>query len=400
MINHIQMNRMNPSAFASLTGESIGMPETGEFDFLNYLLGLQVNPIENGIEVDGSGIQVENNSGSLVESDKKLLELFSKKKDSENAWLMGQTGPSTFQPNSILPLETKQTSDLMSLSSGKAEPREVKTIQGDNPKVSASTVLLEDPLEKLAFDAAVKQKDGKSVLEDPKNLPKVETRNKKVEGPSLEKEMQGLNTEVSKVEVKTEVKVEKSRKKDTDQLDLAVDDKNLVNNERAMDNQPKQIHNSKVTHNHAPELFQKVETMVHKGGGRMTLSLTPPELGQVEIEVTTKGRNVEVSVKSDNDFAKAAIESQVADLQQSLQEHDLNLSKMEVQVSREMDPSFLENQFGGFSKQGNFYQQSQGFSQDSLYRKSWDLAAEEASPLPVSMMQKSQTGNGRVDIRI
>lgn len=132
----------------------------------------------------------------------------------------------------------------------------------------------------------------------------------------------------------------------------------------------------------------------------MTLSLTPPELGQVEIEVTTKGRNVEVSVKSDNDFAKAAIESQVADLQQSLQEHDLNLSKIEVQVSREMDPSFLENQFSGFSKQGNFYQQSQGFSQDSLNRKSWDLAADEASPRPVSMMQKSLTGNGRLDIRI
>jgi len=106
-------------------------------------------------------------------------------------------------------------------------------------------------------------------------------------------------------------------------------------------------------------------------------------------------------VKSDNDFAKAAIEGQVADLQQSLQDQDLNLSKIEVHVSREMDPSFLENQFAGFSRQGNFHQYSQGSSQESYYRGSWDSAGDETPVRPVSMNnQISRTGNGRLDIRI
>ena len=85
-----------------------------------------------------------------------------------------------------------------------------------------------------------------------------------------------------------------------------------------------------------PELFRKVESMVHHGGGKMTVSLNPPALGHVEIQVTTRGRNVEIQMRSENNLAKSTLESQLGQLRHSMQVQDLNLSKLEVQVSHDM----------------------------------------------------------------
>ena len=63
--------------------------------------------------------------------------------------------------------------------------------------------------------------------------------------------------------------------------------------------------------------------MVHHGNGKMTVSLNPPDLGQVEIHVTTRGKNVEISMKSEHDFAKSAIESSLGDLKASMEAQDL-----------------------------------------------------------------------------
>ncbi|NBT59134.1 flagellar hook-length control protein FliK, partial [bacterium] len=203
--------------------------------------------------------------------------------------------------------------------------------------------------------------------------------------------------------------VEKTKRKSSDLLEIGYGDSKIDTLNRVDTVQIKDVQSNKITHVPVPEVFHKVESMVHQGGGKMTLVLTPPELGQVEIHVSTKGKNVEVSVKSDNDFAKMAIESQVADLQQSLQSQDLNLSKIEVQVSREMDPSFLENQFAGFSRQGNSYQQPEGYRQDNSSRSPWKMEAAEmdrrsSSISNINVANANRAGarwtESRVDIRI
>jgi len=154
-----------------------------------------------------------------------------------------------------------------------------------------------------------------------------------------------------------------------------------------------------------PEVFQKVDSLVHNGGGKMTVSLTPPDLGQVEIQVVTKGKNVEIKVKSDNDFAKMAIEGQVADLQQSLQNQDVNLSKIEVQVTKEMSPSFLENQFAGFFQSGNNpYQNSGAFQERDNLGTPWERKSFGSQSKPMvtasSALRPEYRETGRVDIRI
>ena len=400
MINAIHMNRMNPSAFSSLTGDMMGLPETGEFDFMNYLLGLQVNPLENALDGDGNPLIIDSNSEKGVESDKVLLQVFGKKKQSGDPLLEGQMAlASTVQTSTVSPIEI-QPKDSGLVQDPSVPKQEVKAVLSKPISKKEDQNPLEDPLAKLAFDASVQDKDGKSILQnqflqnrsDVKGKIEVETQ----EGLEVKKDRPEIQLESTKSLAKSD----RTRKKDSDLLDAVIEDRSLRGSESVSDQKPI-MQNQKIQHSHAPELFHKVESMALKGGGKMTLTLTPPELGQVEIEVTTKGRNVEVSVKSDNDFAKAAIEGQVADLQQSLQDQDLNLSKIEVHVSREMDPSFLENQFAGFSRQGNFHQYSQGSSQESYYRGSWDSAGDETPVRPVSMNnQISRTGNGRLDIRI
>lgn len=399
MINPIQINRMNPSAFSSMTGDMMGLPETGEFDFMNYLLGLQVNPLENSLEVDGNSLIIDNNSEKSVESDKVLLEVFGKKNKSEGPLLEEQVMVANYQPTSVVPQIEIQPRETGLTKSDDSSKKELKAIQTNQTSLKEDQSPLEDPLSKLTFDASVQDKDGKSILQSQFAHARVDAKGKKDV-----KESEGIVFEKIAPEVQPEVekgvgKIEKAKKKDSDLLEVVMEDKSVRGADHSIDQKPT-IHGSKVQNSHAPELFHKVESMVLKGGGKMTLTLTPPELGQVEIEVTTKGRNVEVSVKSDNDFAKAAIESQVSDLQQSLQDQDLNLSKIEVHVSREMDPSFLENQFAGFSRQGNFYQQSQGFSQEPYYRGNWESTGDETSMRPVSMNQSSRMSNGRLDIRI
>ena len=67
-----------------------------------------------------------------------------------------------------------------------------------------------------------------------------------------------------------------------------------------------------------PEVFQKVESLVHQGGGKMTVALNLPTLGRVEIEVTTRGKNVEIQMKSQSDLAKTALENKLDDLKHSM----------------------------------------------------------------------------------
>ena len=71
----------------------------------------------------------------------------------------------------------------------------------------------------------------------------------------------------------------------------------------------------------------------------MTVSLNPPELGSVEIDVMSKGNHVEVKMRSDNDFAKSALEKHFGDLKVSLGSHELVLSKAEVVVSKDPIPT-------------------------------------------------------------
>lgn len=418
MINQIHMGRMNPSSFSMINGDRLGMSETGEFDFLNYLLGLQTDSTIADIGIEDGVFNPIDSTKNLTDSDQALLEVFDKKEQEKNSLLTGQA----YSGNPLMSLQQPKIEGPLP-SEGKGQV-EWATVENFQKKESSKTrpelggVQLEDPLTKVAFEAALRnqsQQTEKTESAANRNIQPgmVQQRGKQVQAfnamnrdfsrvyESLPAQEKPLIDKASFDSLPSEG-VEKPRKKSTEPLEFGLGDSSLDTSNRVDTIQIKEVQSNKISHVPVPEVFHKVESMVHQGGGKMTLVLSPPELGQVEIHVSTKGKNVEVSVKSDNDFAKMAIEGQVADLQQSLQSQDLNLSKIEVHVSREMDPSFMENQYSGFSRQGNFHQQPEGYRQESSSRTPWRVEAPEMNrPNLVNINRaNARWTDSRVDIRI
>lgn len=422
MINQIQAGHLRASTQSLLNSDALGMPETGEFDFLNYLLGLQVGSQDsNGAELLGTIPKTESENGTLEGADKALLDLFDSKKELENPGVQLHASQFFQQPEKTLQVENHGLKDEW--SSKQSTPVFDRFKELKSP-LKTDLNRLEDPISKVAFEMAIAQQSmskSKGETGFSRDLQSISRQQK-------EKLLQAFQTMPREVDNKapilsTEVVIgdekkgqeslsveglERPRKKNEDSVDWIAAE--TPGDTRVFDvgSNEKIGETPKMNHHPVPEVFQKVESLAYQGGGKMTLTLTPPELGQVEIHVSTKGKNVEVSVKSDNDFAKAAIESQVADLQQSLQNQDLNLSKIEVHVSREMDPSFLENQFAGFSRSGSFYQQSEGSRQDSSSEKSWNTNNLGNTRTPgvgrgsegVQNLRAAYRPESRVDIRI
>lgn len=153
-----------------------------------------------------------------------------------------------------------------------------------------------------------------------------------------------------------------------------------------------------------PELFQNVESMARSGGGKMTVHLSPPELGQVQIQVTARGKNVEIEMTSDNDLTKSVLEGGLGDLKSSMQAQDLVLNKMEVHVSRESS-SFGDGQFAGFA-QGQPQQFAHGSMDQRQSQSQGRPFAPESNPSSLTRMnapaavRQMASSSGRVDIRI
>ncbi|NBX76140.1 MAG: flagellar hook-length control protein FliK [Proteobacteria bacterium] len=418
MINQIHIGRVNPSSVSLLNGDSLGMSETGEFDFLNYLLGLQTDSTVTDIEMESVDMNQATGSKNLTDSDQVLLEVFDKKDQAKNSLLQMHA----FAGSPLTSLQQPQVEAPLPLEgSGKADwtpIQNLKSNQSSKTKADLGFQDLEDPLAKVAFEAAMKTQTqqaekseaGNSKLVQPGVL---QQRGKQVqafnflnkEAPRSYESISGMEKnplEKASFETLPIEGADKPKKKSTEPLEFGFADTGVDTSNKMDSFQPKEVTNHRVSHVPVPEVFHKVESMVHQGGGKMTLVLSPPELGQVEIHVSTKGKNVEVSVKSDNDFAKMAIEGQVADLQQSLQSQDLNLAKIEVHVSREMDPSFLENQYAGFSRQGSFDQQSESYRRDGSTRSPWMMEATEINRQPMINTSRASArwSDSRVDIRI
>lgn len=154
-----------------------------------------------------------------------------------------------------------------------------------------------------------------------------------------------------------------------------------------------------------PQLFSKVESLAKNGGGTMKVTLNPPELGQVEVEVTTRGKQVQVELKSDSS-AKAIIESRLGELKASIQSHDLVVSKLEVNIDHE-----LGKQNASMQMMGNWNQQQQQqsqFSQQSRNpfsefsgnnRMSGRDVTSRATRVEAPVMMP-RINHGRVDVRV
>lgn len=159
-----------------------------------------------------------------------------------------------------------------------------------------------------------------------------------------------------------------------------------------------------------PEWVTNTESLARAGGGKMTIALTPPELGKVEIEVVTRGKNVSVEMRSENDGARKALESGMADLKSALLGQDLVLSRSEVKVAASerfnMD-GFSSQNFNNNNSQNHqtSQQEQRGNGNPNGYSNSNAARWEGSQAMKIASSQSPVTrhaavSNGRVDVRI
>lgn len=163
------------------------------------------------------------------------------------------------------------------------------------------------------------------------------------------------------------------------------------------------ITNQENSQTNVPELMTQVSSLVRQGGGKMSVSLNPPELGRVDVEVIAKGKKIEIEMKSSSEKVKSLLESHVSQLKGSMQAHDLVLSKFDIQVRRE--GSFASTDFAG-SDPGNQF--SQGFRQSTGQQGSYSPRQSAFVPT-LSPVQSVRTwtgspiqtrASGGVDLRV
>lgn len=156
-----------------------------------------------------------------------------------------------------------------------------------------------------------------------------------------------------------------------------------------------------------PQWVSSAETMASQGGGKMTIALSPPELGKVEIEVITRGKNVSVEMRSESEGAKKILQGGMSDLKSALMGHDLVLQRSEVKVAT-LERSSLES----FNSQQSFQNdhanpnRQQGFGNPSNGQSErnarWEFAQSSTNPVrQMASRSYAPTGAvGRVDVRI
>lgn len=408
-------------------------PETGAFDFLNYLLGLQVDSAGKGEgdETMASALMPKTDS---TPSEDPLLKIFQKKE--EPMWnpmfpMVGQSQIHQVLPNQQV--EAKSVEDL-----GMQQQPE-QTIQGENRYSSKTEDMLSSPANFLnlqglrnkngsdafgtALDSGSQIGDKNSTANKIQKFAFHEPNGNQVESSQAYSALTRVQNQTVRgneivqqavqhnpLPVDSEVSEShgKDRKKQQEESLFALGNLNPATKLLSQDKVPAEINGKDSKAHSLPEVFKKVESMVHNGGGKMTVQLTPPDLGRVEIQVIAKGKNVEIKMKSENEFAKVALESHMSDLRDSMQGQDLQLNKVEVMTTKDWDKSQLGGMFSSFS--GNQQQQSQfhGFSRENPRdsgSRNFDFnihsRASAASAGPVSTgSHRSATASGRVDIRI
>lgn len=412
-----------------------GTPETGEFDFFNYLLGLQAGSDGSTQSEDGISSAFSLKTDTSPKED-PLLQIFQKKEEPMWNQMFPMVGQN--QVAQSLPTPKADGNEMVQFDSKQDRNTSVQNAEGDkrysskteNAFVSSVDFLgLQKLMEKSngdatkvdvgAEDSLVKanqmnnmiQKYTSNEINDDSNASGQSTvqlaraqENQFVRGG--ENNMNQVAHESLKADGEgTESRIKTGREKQQEDslfaLNTAPPAIKAPSGQIAAEVKGKDTPTQSI-----PEVFKKVESMVHHGGGKMTVQLSPADLGRVEIEVTARGKNVEIKMKSENEFAKTALESHMSELKHSMQGADLMLHKVEVTTSKEWDKSQMGGNFSFQEQQqksqsNEFSRESSKDSSSRNFGSNFNSRSSRTTVMPATAgVTRSSFGGSRVDIRI
>lgn len=415
-------------------------PETAGFDFMNYLLGLQTTSFQLGDSEANGPADVNSLLGALAPADAEAGKSSKKELEPWNLIFPAMVPNAEANPNLIanaIP-ESKGSQaapavDALLAKVGLApQPTELKgdagpdkvwidskhpdlkgarilsvetfsePVQSANPAPQVQNVP-QDPQVKTQFTGTLAhlQAQGKLSEQTPA-VPQHAVAQKYSQVDRLDQE---VNAPVFSEEVAAVAEPIKERKEVS--LDPKADPSVLAvgnhNHTQQMGEVTKPIEVAATdSKQNVPQLMQRVGTLAQGNGGSIKVSLTPPELGNVEVQVTTRGKRVEIKMMSDSSLAKSVLESGLGDLKRQLEGHNLQLARTEVQVSREHFNSPGQQFAQQFSQQ---HQQQGGFhsSRDergSNFGNAFGKAEPVGARVEAVAARRMAVAPGRVDVRI
>ncbi len=395
-------------------------PETGQFDFLSYLLGLQ-DAGPNEIPGNPSQLSIPGKAPAAEDTDDPLARLFStKKRGAGEEALVVPAQAQAFDPaRGPVPSSVKPDADSAKESplskvpgkdAGKFElPGFEQVNQGDDSSAPLTGKNRELALKKYATlqnqeqssvqnenPVALKEEQAGFEPDRASTSPSVTS----IHGAALSKEGEGLG-EKSDRQVSSGIPnggaAIAGQAQHTDTASgLSPSGKEAAAGHR---DTPASVN----------EVFHRVESMIHNGGGKMTVSLNPPDLGKLEIQVRTKGNKVEIEMRSQNELAKSVLESRLGELKHSMRGQDLVLHKMEVHVSQDVsaDRSMLGNSFSNLANGGQTFSDRQSFAGQADSGRSFTRenknqteTTRAAAAVPTAPVRTIRSTPGSVDIRI
>ncbi len=438
-IQNVNLNIQSPSPAQGMglgQVQAQGQPETGEFDFMNYLLGLQdpqtpttpdallalgvPSPEKGATDLSRDPLQAmfaaipnmpQMNPALLADLPKPVVNpslngggeaQVMAKEATKPQWISSEDLMKA--TNALVPSSTEAV-DAMN-EGNKAVKSEEKGIPLEGFQKVADQAGVDLSISRQGQQLAAKKYAANKAEAEAKTVaPVVEAAR-----PRAEKAIETSSSPVAQAalpEVKPEA-VSQKKNGDTSSLEInGFSSSSSVHKaevaQTAIDNKAASGSTGPVA---LPEVMSQVQTLVQKGGGEMTVALDPPDLGRIQVKVTTRGNRVEVEMRSESVQAKNALESHFADLKSSMQSQDLHLAKLDVQVHH--DPmSFSGQSFAGMNdgrhQAGNTQggpNQGQGGRRSSFSQGNRGLEAVSSVPQAIVRSASTVGGNGRVDLRI
>lgn len=118
------------------------------------------------------------------------------------------------------------------------------------------------------------------------------------------------------------------------------------------------------------QIAEQVKVSISEGTSSMEMQLNPENLGRIYLQISAKEGSVNATIAAQNEAVKAALEMQVADLKQSLNQAGVKVDAIEVTVAAHEFEKNLE--------QGQNREKEQGERQQELsQRRNINLSSED-----------------------
>ncbi len=392
-ITSIQMQEVDVSGL----NQNLRMSETGNFNFIDYFLGLQT--VDFGTFQSDKAPNIENQDKKPDELVEALV---------PNLIFQTQVEPTDFN---------KKSSDINAkalINEFIEEPISINSLNPISKNTTESKVLKEG--EKVDFEPIVEIESMKlsmtpEKVETTNQLTDLKSKLEKVEKPipvkpevkNTEVNLEKKELDFNKLEFEEEIKLDESHKLKEKVASTVFDSKAWsLQNPGKVENAHSPITKSRVELPiNVSEVTSKVTSLINRSGGKMTLSLNPPELGKVEVDVKTHGKEVEIILKPESSHTKAVLNEHIDELRSAISSQNLTLSRLEINVTNELSSNF--SSLNPIRHDNSFFMLNpdshNGYGQEKFYGRN-EHSFHFNSKMNFSESVADFSHNGRVNISV